>query len=382
MTLPCFGTCDRTSKRRFSWIDAFGDRNGDGFVDYGGEAQEGYLVNQGWKDSGDAIVNADGSLAVPPIALVEVQGYVYLAKMRVWPRFSTRSASLRRPRACATRPRHSRRPSTTDSGCPKEASTRSLCRRMVVRGRRRHRTRARPFGARSSIRTACSRGRSAVGGRDDVQWLGHAHARLRRTTLRSGRVPPGHGLAPRQRADRSGTAQVWLRRRGASHLFGHGRGKWPLSSRSACPSFSPRLLPGRVHRAGLLSRSPTVRKRGRPGAIPFLLQTCLGLSPDAATRRLFVVRPRLPNWLEEVNRRRTTMVGSEQGRSPVQTKRGGSKRAGNRSERPTRRDPDEHRRSHYQRELVIGKSLLGRGNEADHADAYGFTSCGQPAGLV
>ena len=38
------------------------------------------LVNQGWKDSGDAIVNADGTLATPPIALVEVQGYVYLAK--------------------------------------------------------------------------------------------------------------------------------------------------------------------------------------------------------------------------------------------------------------------------------------------------------------
>jgi len=40
-------------------------------------------VNQGWKDSGDAIVNADGSLAVPPIALVEVQGYVYKAKCEI-----------------------------------------------------------------------------------------------------------------------------------------------------------------------------------------------------------------------------------------------------------------------------------------------------------
>jgi glycogen debranching enzyme len=38
------------------------------------------LSNQGWKDSGDAIVNQDGSLAEPPISLVEVQGYVYLAK--------------------------------------------------------------------------------------------------------------------------------------------------------------------------------------------------------------------------------------------------------------------------------------------------------------
>ena len=39
------------------------------------------LINKGWKDSGDAIVNADGNLAQPPIALVEVQGYVYAAKL-------------------------------------------------------------------------------------------------------------------------------------------------------------------------------------------------------------------------------------------------------------------------------------------------------------
>jgi glycogen debranching enzyme len=61
------------------WLAKYGDINGDGFIDYQTESSRG-LANQGWKDSGDAIVNADGSLAVPPIALVEVQGYVYLAK--------------------------------------------------------------------------------------------------------------------------------------------------------------------------------------------------------------------------------------------------------------------------------------------------------------
>ena len=66
------------------WIEHHGDSDGDGYIDYGGRhrATGKYatgLVNQGWKDSGDAIVNADGSLATPPIALCEVQGYLYRA---------------------------------------------------------------------------------------------------------------------------------------------------------------------------------------------------------------------------------------------------------------------------------------------------------------
>jgi glycogen debranching enzyme len=61
------------------WIDGHGDRDGDGFVEYD-RADENGLVNQGWKDSQDAIFHADGSLAQGPIALCEVQGYVYAAK--------------------------------------------------------------------------------------------------------------------------------------------------------------------------------------------------------------------------------------------------------------------------------------------------------------
>ncbi|MBS0277869.1 MAG: amylo-alpha-1,6-glucosidase [Proteobacteria bacterium] len=61
------------------WIDKDGDRDGDGFVEYFREGKDG-LVNQGWKDSSDSIMHADGSLAQGPIALCEVQGYVYAAK--------------------------------------------------------------------------------------------------------------------------------------------------------------------------------------------------------------------------------------------------------------------------------------------------------------
>src|ERR1700726_128157 len=61
------------------WIDGPGDPDGDGFVEYARANEQG-LVNQGWKDSHDAVFHADGRLAEGPIALAEVQGYVYAAK--------------------------------------------------------------------------------------------------------------------------------------------------------------------------------------------------------------------------------------------------------------------------------------------------------------
>ncbi|WP_423738630.1 glycogen debranching N-terminal domain-containing protein [Chelativorans petroleitrophicus] len=59
-----------------NWIRTYGDRDGDGFVEYGRRTVAG-LANQGWKDSFDAIFHADGRLAIGPIALCEVQAYVY-----------------------------------------------------------------------------------------------------------------------------------------------------------------------------------------------------------------------------------------------------------------------------------------------------------------
>ena len=66
-------------ERALGWIDHEGDPDGDGFVEYARRNANG-LVNQGWKDSHDAVFHADGSMARGPIALCEVQGYVYAAK--------------------------------------------------------------------------------------------------------------------------------------------------------------------------------------------------------------------------------------------------------------------------------------------------------------
>jgi glycogen debranching enzyme len=64
--------------RAIEWITTYGDRDGDGYVEYQRTSDRG-LANQGWKDSGDGVRFADGHLPQAPIALCEVQGYVYAA---------------------------------------------------------------------------------------------------------------------------------------------------------------------------------------------------------------------------------------------------------------------------------------------------------------
>lgn len=71
-----------TALRCLEWIDRDGDLDGDGFQEYEMRSSDG-IENQGWKDSGDAIVYPDGSQVKAPIALCELQGYVFDAWMRM-----------------------------------------------------------------------------------------------------------------------------------------------------------------------------------------------------------------------------------------------------------------------------------------------------------
>ncbi|HET7521490.1 MAG TPA: amylo-alpha-1,6-glucosidase [Candidatus Limnocylindria bacterium] len=81
-------TADRASvdalwphvERALAWMERYGDADGDGFLEYARAADEG-LVQQGWKDSDDSVFHADGALAEPPIALCELQGYAYAARL-------------------------------------------------------------------------------------------------------------------------------------------------------------------------------------------------------------------------------------------------------------------------------------------------------------
>jgi glycogen debranching enzyme len=83
-----------------AWIDRYGDLDGDGFAEYYRRSPHG-LVHQGWKDSYDGVFHADGRLAEGPIALCEVQGYIYAARqgaadLAAALGHSTRAKTLRR----------------------------------------------------------------------------------------------------------------------------------------------------------------------------------------------------------------------------------------------------------------------------------------------
>jgi glycogen debranching enzyme len=107
-------------ERALAWIDRYGDVDGDGYLEYQRLSDRG-LDNQGWKDSFDGIVNADGTLVEPPVALVEAQAYVYLAKMEISALFErdgggTRPLQLRRE-ADALRERFNRDFWLEEKGC-------------------------------------------------------------------------------------------------------------------------------------------------------------------------------------------------------------------------------------------------------------------------
>jgi glycogen debranching enzyme len=100
-----------TVERALEWIDQYGDLDGDGYVEYRSRSERG-IGNQGWKDSFDSVTHRDGTLAEPPTALCEVQGYVYAAKRLVAELFDgwgepARAAALR-DEAAALRERFER----------------------------------------------------------------------------------------------------------------------------------------------------------------------------------------------------------------------------------------------------------------------------------
>jgi len=92
--LSLFDELRGPAEAALDWLDRFGDSDGDGYLEYVA-GPSGGLINQGWKDSGEAIVNADGSLATPPIRLAEVQGYAYRARRGMAELFARRGDAAR-----------------------------------------------------------------------------------------------------------------------------------------------------------------------------------------------------------------------------------------------------------------------------------------------
>ena len=137
--------------RALAWVDEFGDRDGDGYVEYQRTSDRG-LENQGWKDSWDSTRFADGRLAEPPVALCEVQGYVFAA-VKARAHFATEQGDDDLAARLFARVRRiSRRASIATSGSTSTAGWRWGSTARSARSTRSRRTWATASGPASSTR--------------------------------------------------------------------------------------------------------------------------------------------------------------------------------------------------------------------------------------
>jgi glycogen debranching enzyme len=282
------------------WMEQYSDTDGDGYLDYVGRYEHG-LVNQGWKDSGNAIVNADGTLAEPPIALCEVQAYAY----RAW----RESAALLRclgdgaaaerldAQAAALHARFDRDFWSDELGCyvlarqAKEwpAAVVSSNAGQVLWGGLATPERAARVAARLmapdmfsgwGIRTLSS---EAAAYNPMSYHLGSVWPHDNSLIL-SGLRRYGHDGAALRTFDALFDAASRFRGFRLPELYcGHDRSESedrPIGYPVAC---SPQAWAA--------------------GSLPYGLWSLLGLWPDAVHRRLHVRRPRLPEWLERIEMR-------------------------------------------------------------------------------
>jgi glycogen debranching enzyme len=279
-----------------AWIDAYGDSDGDGFVEYDRQTDQG-LSNQGWKDSDDSIMHADGTLARGPIALVEVQGYVHAA----WHAAADIAEALGHPdRAGSLRGRaDTLRRRFDEAFFDEELGTYVLaldgdkkpCRvRASNAGHALFAGIAFPERAPAVVRTLMD-GRSFSGW--GIRTLATREPRYNPMSYHDGSVwPHDNALIA------AGFARYGFRRE-AARIF---EGLF-----SAAASIDVRRLPE------LFCGFPRQRGRG-PTFYPvacspqawaavaplYLIQSCLGLDFDPAGRRILFDRPMLPGFVDEI----------------------------------------------------------------------------------
>lgn len=283
-----------------AWLERYGDRDGDGFLEYASTSPQG-LANQGWKDSGNSIVNADGSVVSPPVALVEVQGYAYRAR-----------------RAIASVYRHL---GEADRAAALEETAARLRRDFNQRywlPDRQNYALALQHDKRPAAVDASNQGQALWSGIVD----GDKAGAVRDTLLDPERLFSGWGIRTLSRQAVAynpfdyQVGAIWphdnalivagLRRYGfdqealavvggiyeAATRFDHYR----LPELFA--GFSREQYGTPVHYP--VACSP---QAWAAGSLPAMLQALLGLTPDACARRLTVIRPCLPAWLEWVELR-------------------------------------------------------------------------------
>jgi glycogen debranching enzyme len=286
------------AERALTWIREHGDHDGDGFLDYEQHGLES-LANQGWKDSGNSIVNLDGSLAEPPIALVEVQAYAYRARLEL--------AALYR--ADGDQPRAEE--------LEREAS-----------GFRRRLLAAYWMPDRRYLAVALQRGGRRVetitSNAGHALWAGclsREQARAVARRLMDHRMFSGWGIRtlaegePRYDPADYQVGAVWphdnaliaagLKRYGRQRDFERVFTAIVEAALHVPGQRLPELLGGHQRTAGAPVPYPAAAspQAWSAGSVPYLLVTALGLEPDAIHGRLHVRQPQLPRWLGLVEMR-------------------------------------------------------------------------------
>ncbi|MFN8512920.1 MAG: glycogen debranching N-terminal domain-containing protein [Thermomicrobiales bacterium] len=290
-----------SAEAALAWLDRYGDLNGDGFVAYIAKSHKG-LFNQGWKDSANCIVNADGSIAAPPIALVEVQGYAYRARRTMAAAFRQlgehdRAADLDRVADSLYR-------RFNDHFWLPEFGNYAL----ALQGEAR----------RPAAVDASNQGQALWGGIVDPARAGA----VRDALLDPARLFAGWGVRTLSRAAVAynpfdyQTGAIWPH---DNALIGAGLRAYGFDEAAlaiftgmyeAATRFDhyrlPELFAGfSQDDYGVPVRYPVAcsPQAWSAGSLPYLLQAILGLAPDAFAGRLDVVRPRLPAWLDRVDLR-------------------------------------------------------------------------------
>jgi len=279
-----------------AWLFDHGDVDGDGYLEYESASKEG-LINQGWKDSGDAIMNADGTLATPPIALVEVQGYQWMALDSMAALFR-RAGDAGRASQLESRARDLRQRFNTDywmkdEGCFALALQGDKTQAAVVSsnaGQALWSGIAEPDKARSTARRLMKEDVFSGWG---IRTLAVSESRYNPIGYHLGTVWP-HDNSIIAAGFRRYGFDDYVRR-----LF--------ESIAHAALTFDnyrlPELFAGFSRaRFGLPVHYPVAchPQAWAAGSIPYLLQTLLGISAEAFERRLHVVRPMIPDVAHHV----------------------------------------------------------------------------------
>lgn len=278
--------------RALAWIESEEQRGEGGYITYDCASGKG-LINQGWKDSGDGIVQASGALAEPPIALAEVQGYAYRARLSIAAAYEREgdatTAQRLRDAAAALRARFNR-----DFWLERE--------RTYVLGRQRG---GRPLdvvasNAGQTLWSGIAEAAQAAGTRDRLMardmFSGWG---IRTLSARERRFNPvGYHLGTVWPHDNAMIAAGFRQ-----YGFDHEATRILRGILDAAMYFREFRLPELF--AGFSRREYAVPVRypvachpqaWAAGSIPYLVTSCLGLEPDALERRLRVHRPVLPDY--------------------------------------------------------------------------------------